>query len=519
MDFALMFAYFLPLGVIVFLTRALFRMRHPKVRGSDALFHLHVSEEIRNNHYRMPDTINGFIIETPFDYPALVHFFLAFASKKRREKIEPYFGPVIDTFQALVLFVFGLYLTNSYEVSLLSGFLFAFFPLLVKTDSRVYFLSPRPFGELFLSMAIIFSLHFVWFSNPGSVLLALFFLSIVFLSSKFGVQAALFLHVIMSILLLTFLPILIFFGGLLVAIAISRGYYLKLLRGQIRHSIYFRRIGVGRHSWTRQVSGFEGIKVAFRTRDFKKMAVTLLKNPVVYVFSYAPLLFMLFVLLAVRFDVIMNDFILRSLLIWSLASLGAVLLVSTKPLRFLGEAERYLEYGVVPICLFVSMVMFQAGAQYLWVILTLVVAYSIVFMALNYRLSVVEFTERPPSISDTSEIMAKLNTIPISRIICIPTQTSYDIAYFTDHKSLYWGGNIPLDPFSTTEFIIIFKDEYPFPNPDLGLLIKKYRIDRIIFWKDSMSRAPPGYEYDFIPYDVEYENASYILYSVPTSVS
>ncbi len=519
MDIVLMFEYFLPVGIIVFLTRAFFRLRHPKVRGSDALFHLHVSEEIRNNRFRMPDTISGFIIETPFDYPALVHFLLAFVSRRGRDRIEPYFGPVVDTFQALVLFTFTFYLTGHYEVAFLAGFLFAFFPLLVKTDSRVYFLSPRPFGELFLSLAIMFSLLFVWFGSLGSILLAMFFLSIVYLSSKFGIQAALFLYITMSILLLNYALIMIFLGGLLLAIVISRGYYLKLLSGQIRHSSYFRRIGVGRHSWTRQVSGIERMKSAVRTRSLKEIAVTLLKNPVVYSFAYSPLLVVLLLLFAVRFDSVIGNSVLYPLFVWSLASFVAVLLVSAKPLRFLGEAERYLEYGALPICVFVSMMAFQVGATYLWTILVLVVAYSIVFMALNYRISVAEFVERPPPVSDTNELLAKLNTTPKSRIICIPTQISYDVAYSTGHKALYWGGNIPLEPFSTTEFIVIFKDEYPFPNPDLDLLIKEYSINRIVFWKESMDRAPPGYQYDFTLFDLEFENASYVLYRVPTSLS
>jgi hypothetical protein len=518
MDIVLMLAYFLPIGFLVFFTRAIFRLRHPKVRGSDALFHLHVSEEIRNNRFSNPETISGFIIRTPFDYPALVHFILAFASRKSREKIERFFGPFVDTLQALVLFALAFYLTSNFQVAFLSGILFAFFPLLMKTDSRVFFLSPRPFGELFLSLAIIFTLLFIWFGLLLLAFVAMVFIAVVLLSSKFGFQAGLFLYPIMSVLLVSFIPMLILFGGLLLAIVVSGGYYLKLFKGQIRHSSYFRRIGVGRHSWTRQVSGFERIKTAFHSRNIKEIVVALLKNPLFYSLAYSPFLFVLILMYILRFDAVNSDPFAYGLFAWAIASFVAVLLVSTRLFRFLGEAERYLEYGALPICAFVSIVLFQMGSIYMWSLVVLVIAYSIVFITINYRISVVEFVKRPPPVSDTDEVLAKLNSTAKSRIICIPTQTSYDVAYFTGHKSLYWGGNIPLEPFSTTEFIVIFKDEYPFPNPDLDLLINEYSIDRIIYWKESMDRAPPGYEYDFSRYEAEFENASYVIYRIPARI-
>lgn len=521
MDVVLLFEYLLPLCVVVFLVRALFRIRYSKARGSDVWFHLHASEEIRKNKYRMPKTLGGFLIETPFDYPPLVHFFLSFLSKKSRERLEPFFGSIVDTAQVIALFLFVLILTTSYTYAFLSGILFAFFPLLVKVDARVFFLSPRPFGELFASLSIIFSLFFVWFGDIPSAILSMFCLSFVFLSSKFGAQAVLFLYIILSVLLLNYYLILFFLGGLLLAVAISKGHYLKVLSGHFRHSSFYNRAIVHKHSWTKQVSGFGRIGSAFREEKLsaKAVAVSLLRNPVIHAVVHSPLLLLVLLWLVLqRFDVFEVNYYFYPLFAWVIASFLLVLLISTRGLRYLGEAERYMEYGSIPLCALSSIMILELSCAFdsecaiMWTFLYAVIIYSVLLIAVNYRLSVKEFVKRPGDSRDAEELFERLGKIPKSNVLCTPITTSFDVAYSSHHKTLFWGGNIPKRPFSSKDFDLIFKDVFPFPSDDLDSLISGYGIQYVLVWKHSLDRAPLEYYSDLHRYPIEFENSSYVLH-------
>ncbi len=512
MNFELLFIHLLPVVVLVFFVRALFRIRYRKATGSDVWFHLHAAEEIRNNRQRIPETLGGFLIETPFDYPPLVHFILSLISRQRREDLEPFFGPIVDTIQAVVLFLFTQYLSGSFEIAFVSGVLFAFFPLLVKADARVYFLSPRPAGELFASLAMVFSLLFVWFGDILSVVLAVLFLSFVFLSSKFGAQAVILIYVMMAFFLLNpyFLPILL--GGFILAIIISLGHYLKVVSGHIRHSRFYRSTIVHKHSWTKQISQKTETPLIEEEVEPKVLAVALLKNPVIFALSHAPLILILALIGILNYSALVGNAISLSLLAWSVAPFILVIVISFRALRFLGEAERYLEYGAIPLCALVPIILFEMNNTGLWILLFFVFLYSAVLIWINYGVSFKEFVIRPGDPEDLVGLLHRLNEIPNGRILCIPITTSFAISYGTHHKTLFWGGNVPSEHFSSEDFDFIFKDEFPFPSEDLDSLISRCGITHIVVWKQSLDRAPDGYYRRLSEYPVLFENESFVIH-------
>ncbi len=514
MNFELLFGYLIPVILIVFVVRAAFRLRHPRAIGSDAWFHLHASEEISKHKHRMPRTLKGFIIISPFDYPPLVHWELSFISRRSRERLEPFYGSVVDTVQVGALFLFALYLTGKYEIAFISGILFAFYPILLKVDGRVFSLSPRPVGELSSSLSVIFALLFVWFGNILSLVLAMLFLSFVLLSSKFGTQAVFFIYVIMAILLLNPYLLLILAGGFVFAVIMSKGHYAKVLSGHIRHSNFYRRSIVHKHSWTKQVTGLRRTRPHFHEEELgpKAIAVTLLRNPVIFSLSHSPLILVLFLLLLLDFGVFVEDVFNLGLLVWVLASFIPVLVVSLRQLRYLGEAERYLEYGTIPLCVLVPSVLYIMGSVPMWILLFLLFVYSMALVWINYRMSVKEFVERPGDPTDLDEMLRRLNELPSGRVLPIPITSGFVVAYMTNHQALYWGGNVPSENFSSSDFDFIFKDEFPFPTNNLGSLTSKYGLTHILVWKRSLDRAPPGY-YDVLSnYPVIFENDSYAIY-------
>ncbi|UCD93173.1 MAG: hypothetical protein JSV43_04545 [Methanobacteriota archaeon] len=512
MELFVMLIWLLLVCIIVFAVRSAFRLEHPQARGSDVWFHLHASEGIRKNSHKMPEALDGFVIKTPFDYPPLVHYLLSFISRKNRERLEPFFGSGVDIVQAIALFLFTFSLTSNYQAAFLSGILFAFFPMLVKADARVFFLSPRPFGELFASLGIILTLFFVWFGDIPSLALSMFCLSFVFLSSKFGTQAIVFLYIALTFFLLNGYIILILLGGLLLAILISKGHYVKVLKGHIRHSAFYRRAIVHKHSWTKQISGAGEGKTSG-----ERLLITALKNPIFYAIAYSPLLVLLLLFLVFKLDVFVNNNILLALLAWSGTSLLLVVVISTPELRYLGEAERYMEYSSIPLCAVISIAAFLVDSSYTWILLGFLLLYSMILIYFSHQQAVTEFVKRPPSQTDTEELFAHLSQIPGSAVLCVPITTSFEVSYKSHHWTVFWGGNVPEPPFSRDDFDFIFEHEFPFPSDDLDPLIRKYRADHLLVWKGSLDRAPRGYYRDLTRFPLVFENSSYALYSTGTA--
>jgi hypothetical protein len=514
----LAFGYLLPVLVVVFFVRVAFRLKHPKSRGKDVWFHLHASQEIRNNGHRIPKSLGGFIIETPFDYPPLLHYYLSILSRDRREKLEPYFGSIVDTVQAFALFLLTLVLSGKYEIAFLSGMLFAFFPILVKADARVLFLSPRPFGELLVSLSIISSLFFVSFGNPVDLLISTVLLSFVFLSSKFGAQVVFFLYPVLAVVLLSPYLLLVLLGGLGLAVLISKGHYIKVLAGHVRHTAFWKVL-VTRHTMTKQYSGLG--KALSESREgglsLRQVASRLLKNQVIFALVHTPLLFVLLLTVLVQPDVILNDTFLFSMFVWVVTSFVVALLISIGPLRFLGEGSRYLEYSTIPLCALVAITLFEINNSYLLILLSLVFVYSIVLIWVNFGVSRRYFVEMPGDPADAEEMFQSMKEIPNSLVLCIPVSACFSLAYRTSHKSLYWGGNIPPKPFSSADFDFIFGDKFPFPKKDIGSIVSRFGITHVLVEKRSLDAPPEELYPNLSQYPRVFENSSFTIHKVSSA--
>lgn len=463
----------------------------------------------------MPESLSGFIIETPFDYPPLLHYLLSFMSRHRKEKLEPYFGSIVDTVQAFALFLLTLVLSGKYEIAFLSGMLFAFFPILVKADARVFFLSPRPLGELLVSLSIISSLFFLSSGNPVNLLISTVLLSFVFLSSKFGAQVVFFLYPVMAVVLLSPYLLLVLLGGLGLAVLISKGHYIRILAGHVRHTVFWKVL-VTRHTMTKQYSGLG--KALSESRkgglSLRQVASRLLKNQMIFALVHSPLLFVLLLIVLVQPDVILNDKLLLSMFVWMVVSFVVALFTSIRPLRFLGEGSRYLEYSTIPLCALVAMTLFEINNLYLWILLSIAFVYSILLIWVNYGVSRRFFVEMPGNPEDAEEMFQSMNEIPNSLVLCIPVSACFSLAYKTSHKSLYWGGNIPPKPFSSEDFDFIFGDEFPFPKKDIGPIVSRFEITHVLVEKRSLDKPPEERYPNLSQYPKVFENSSFTIHEV-----
>ncbi|MDG6251127.1 hypothetical protein, partial [Methanocalculus sp.] len=138
--------------------------------GSDQWYHLFFADYIRKNKFKYPKTLKEFLLPGIYDYPPLYHYLLALFPRGFREMVCKYIGACIDTLSLIVIYYSILYLSEFPELSdhfshpILTAYiaclLFALHPafLALGGGPRAYSATPRPLGELFLSLSLLFLL-------------------------------------------------------------------------------------------------------------------------------------------------------------------------------------------------------------------------------------------------------------------------------------------------------------------------------------------------------------------------
>ncbi|MCK5292019.1 MAG: hypothetical protein KAR39_08400 [Thermoplasmata archaeon] len=464
----------------------------------------------------MPERLEGYSVDTVFDNPPLFPWVFSFVSKKTREKIEWLLGPLADTIQVIVIFGFVLLVSENYTAAFLGGLVFSVVPILIKPDARTFFFSPRPYGELFAALAVLSALLFILHADMLYVASSVLFVSLVLLTGKFPTQAVVFAFLGLSVYYLTFWFLLIMALGFLLSIAISKGYYLKTLKAHLRHSGFYRKTIVYRHSWTRTISGMYQLRSIFsRGSESKVKARTvLLRNPVVNALAFTPFLPLLWIVTPFSWDTILGDGTLTAMFVWANLMFIIVLIISSRQLRFLGEAERYMGFGVVPLCYLIPVLLLSLGSFLMWTLFWVVITYSAVLVGFNYRVSATYFAQSKEERDASLEFFTFLQSLPSGKILCVPANISPEITHKTHHSTLYWGGSLPGKNFGHDEFNEIYA-EFPAPNRQLGTVASKYGMDFIVFSSKGLEKDGEK-DYDLGGYEMIFRNEEYSVYGRST---
>ena len=492
---------------IAFFVRVGFRLRYPRSSGSDMWYHLYASEEIRKNRFRIPRRLSKFSLDTSFDMPPLVYTILALLPKRLRER-DYVFGPLADSIQSIAVFLVSLWISGSSYIAFLSAFCFALTPALLKADARVFFLSPRPWAELFASISLLFAVLFYHEHTLALGFLSVLFGSFVLLTSRFGPQAIFFLSLGLTVALLAWEFLLLLCFAFLLAVLLSKGYYLRVLRRHIGHTNFFRTTLVERYSGTTQVTGWKDIKLALVER--KNVINIFARNPIISCLAFTPLLPLLWVVAVVDFSPLLSSPILLTFFVWANVAFAVVVLISTRQLRFLGEAERYQNYAMLPICVIAPIILESIGAAVLWFLFSFVLLYSVLLIRKSYSLAFRCFgaTRKEERLSD--ELFSFLNQIPSEKILCIPFNVSTEVSYKTHHTTVYWGG-YPLTGNFTSEDLEEVFDELPYPKKDIARLCRKFSATLALFSKRSMGEIPLSY-YELDGFEKVFENEGFDAY-------
>jgi hypothetical protein len=313
------FLFYVLSFVILFIIR--FYLTDNKLYSGDTFFHLSISRIIRENKFRLPSSIKNVIFFESnknyryLTYPPLLHYIISIFPLRFHLAIAKNLNLVVLSFIGSLAAIITYNLTSDFILALLSCLIVV---VNLSAFDLITQLSPRPLGILFytiiLCLAIFYPLSWVSF-----VLISLF-VGIAALTHKFTMQA----------LILGLIPYLIIFNksllvfslllGFIIAIIISKGFYLKILK---EHFFWLRFYNFKR-------------KILFG-KDFIHI---LIRNP------WYIVIFTIFIL---NNAVFFNSTISIQIFYWGIINLLIAIVVLIPSLSFIGEYYRYIEYSLVPI--------------------------------------------------------------------------------------------------------------------------------------------------------------------------
>ncbi len=443
--------------------------------GVDTWKLLEMADIIRKNG-KLPKTIpDKYLIAGPFDYPPIFLYILSFFRKEFLEKNQWWISPFINALHSIIVFAITYFLTRNLLIALIAQIVYSLTPIVIIESSQ---LSVRSFSQLIFSLTLLTMLLSVHYQEPLLFLLTLFMSVILVLSHKFALQALIFLSIAFSVWTLNFIYISIPLLAVLIAIVISKGYYLTVLKGHVAVLNFFRE-NID-YRFAHQIRGIENKQN--KSPDFINQVYNLLqKVPLLSLFGSNSFVFLLFLMLfligkttALTF-VNVSSTVYDFLLVWAISLFVVAVLVNLiKPIRFLGEAERYLEYSAVPTAILLAIlfnvaIKSQNGLMYgaLFIIWAITLAY--IPTLLIQRKLVLKDKERSIH-KDLWEMMDYINSLNDDvRIATIPMYLISPVSYFVNCKIL--------STESALAHLDGLKDFYPIVKKPLSDIFREHRIN------------------------------------------
>ena len=328
------------------------------------------------------------------DYPPLFQYLLALVPVKYIKGVIRNAVPLFDAFTAAALFSLIALMTNNWEYGVLGVIVYLSSPMIFQQN---FCLCVRPLTIFIVSVIYLLSSSFSIPSFFGlSILIA-----IILLLHKFATQVVVFTSI--AFLAIGRFDYLLSVGaGFLIAMLVSRGYYLKVLTAHVNR---------------------------LRSSDLKHFANSRAENPLkrtAVLAVYCPwLIFFIISLFIVNWSIFSP--LLVCSIVWILTLTILSVATNFSILRVIGEGWRYLGYLVFPMAFYAVSIIDQSIAIQL---IYLSVAFS--GFAINYYYSQRLFKGHQKYLVTTEdfEIFKKISSIEGKTIIAYPGEFTYITAYF-----------------------------------------------------------------------------------------
>lgn len=492
------------LFILCFIVRAWPRILLPHAIASDGFFHLYYSHLIRKNKFRVPAIDERFLLNKNVDYPYFYHWLMSFPGTNARLFLERFVSAICDSLSCIILYLITNYVLKNEEVSLIVCILFIVAPSLFKNsdEPRVYHGSTRVFAQL-----LYFVFMFGWIlsmnGNFIGIVISIFSGSLIYITTKFGIQTLLFFGIIISVFYpFHFLLIIVAF---VLSIVLTQARSLKTLKLHFLHSrfLFKSNLFFQAFNFKRDISELYYALIAplkaLGEMNISKLLKTLfspessiLKNFI----AFHPYLILVNYKLAVS-----NP----AFYVWACAGVMVFLLTKIPKLRFLGKPERYLEFSLPPV-----LILFYIGFLSLFPTY-LLVFYLLMSLIFSFYYST-EFIQHNKAFNNSflsdKIFFEKFNSVAEKGIIWTLHPFMYKPMYFTNFPILgYFGGTIDSQKQTAEEKKDII-DNYPFPSKELFSVVAKYGISYLITEKKYFFQY---LKYSDIPYSDVLSRSSMIM--------
>ena len=373
----------------------------------DTFFHLLISEHIREHHGKYPTSIeNVTFLEGEkryryLAYPPLLHYITAIFPVRFQLNVTKILNIIVLSILSSLTAIGAYALIGNLEIALFASFV-AIFNLSVFELATMW--TPRPLGLLFYSLIILGAIFFP--QNLLSILSITVLVMLATLTHKFALQALVFGLLPFSLLFDKPYLLIAFAFGFLLSILVSRGTYLEVFKEHVSWLYFYFR-----HPPRQPIT--------------KKITRILTTN----LWSVA-LIAILFILVLQNTLSLENTVLFSGILYWALAPTIIGLVISFPQLSFLGEEYRYVEYGIVPVGIAVSVLLLNSNS-YSWLILAIIIA--CILMCSVALVKYKDYLNESKALVNSSDISSyrSLAAYGISNLLIIPHTRALEVRYFT----------------------------------------------------------------------------------------
>lgn len=500
----------LSLSIFTIILRIIPKFFNNKI-NSDTWGHFVLAESIRRNGFKIPNKVDGYLLPNEFDYPFGFHILLSFIPLEYRIKFERVISAFFDTIFVVIAYLLFTYLFPLFDIEISLAFycslLLSLSPTLLKVSSgpRAYDATPRVFAELLIFLYFICMLFFYIDGNYFSYLIAIFIASISLLTSKFSLQVLILFSLIMTIFLnslsLFIAPIFVF----ITALILSNGKYMKIFLGQLKHLHLLAT--KNRDTFTvNRIEDYKQFFVHIMKFDFKN-AYRIFNNKLVYLnFIYKDFeILILIVLFYFIGNTIENEYYVY-FYSWFVAGFISFLITGNHQFKFIGEADRYLEYSIFPVYMLI-IVNLQEDVMYLFVPFFILYIYNVLKYShgKKYKLSelynVTSFIKKQYS-NNTHKLLGLLEN-----------ETFYQGEVLTGIDTIA-ASQWTLESWGEELWNKYYYPEYPIRTNDFEWMYTKFGVNLVLVYEPyiTMIKEKYGHEYKFDNFQQVYNKNNFIVY-------
>jgi hypothetical protein len=449
--------------------------------GVDTWYYLASAEAIRKQK-RLPISLPQYLLhEDRESYPAVFPLFLALLPQGWLRSYFWLVSPIIDAVQLLLLYLLTFRLTDSVLAAGTAGLIYAVTPQLISETRN---LNGRAFASLLMTITMLVLLRSVIPSiGPSGSLTGpddygVWIVGTLLVAVLYNTHTSTTIALLVSLSTLSFV-----FGewrllaagvaGLPLAILISGGYYVRVIRNHVDAARFWMRnvrftrahqiddsplYGVPRGSTdgAPQAAPSGGL---YRSKLLLAARV-LGENPFILPMLFTPI----------------PENVWAAHMYWWAVAIVAWSLLTTfgGPLRILGPGFHYMKTSVFPTAYVLSVTVNVQEGAISWVGLALVIAMIASFAALAYFYRVMagrrtEHTAQTPP--DLAEAAAYLRALPGPRALVLPSMYADFVAYAA-RKAVVWGGH--------SGNLEKFEEFYPVLRKPIDYFVERYSVDYLV---------------------------------------